>query len=66
MGTMAHQVMIFKEPFWRKLNKSGYVLFSHEFPMNELVDLTPCDNECGNLGFIFAGDGLARWKAQIL
>jgi hypothetical protein len=65
MGTMARQAMIFKEPFWRKLNKSGYVSFSHEFPMNELVDLTPCDSQCGILGFVFTADGWVRWKAQI-
>lgn len=65
MGTMARQAMIFKEPFWRKLNKSGYVSFSHEFPMNELVDLTPCDSQCGILGFVFTADGWVRWKAQV-
>lgn len=26
--------LVFPTPFWRKLNHSGNVNFSHEFPMN--------------------------------
>lgn len=54
---MARQTMVFKKPFW-KPEHSGYVSFSHRFPMNELVDLTPANEECGILGFVFTADGL--------
>jgi monoamine oxidase len=37
---MTRMAMVFKEPFWRK-EFAGYVSFSHNFPMNEIVDLTP-------------------------
>lgn len=63
-NVMARQTMIFKRPFWRP-DYSGYVSFSHEFPMNELVDLTPSNQQCGVLGFVFTADGLEKWQQEI-
>jgi monoamine oxidase len=61
-NVMARQAMIFKKPFWRP-SHCGYVNFSHEFIMNELVDLTPHDGSVGILGFVFLGDGFKNWQA---
>lgn len=33
--------------------------------MNELVDLTPQNSAVGILGFVFLGDGLKNWQAEI-
>ena len=57
--------IVFPEPFWRKDNFSGNVNFSHEFLMNELVDLSPNDLSCGILAFVFFKEGYLKWKKQI-
>jgi monoamine oxidase len=59
---MTRMALVFKEPFWRKQNYSGSVLFSHNFPMNELVDLTPDSQAYGVLAFAFTADGFKRWN----
>ena len=57
--------VIFPEPFWREKNFSGNVNFSHEYLMNELVDLSPNDLSCGILAFVFFKEGYLKWKKQI-
>lgn len=53
--------MVFPEPFWRDLHFSGNVNFSHLFPMNEIVELTPQDQSCGILAYVFFKEGYQEW-----
>ena len=57
--------MVFKEPFWRYSHHSGNVNFSHEFLMNELVELTPPDLSCGIVAFVFFKEGYLKWNQTI-
>lgn len=61
---MTRMAMVFARPWWRPKH-CGYVSFSHKFPMNELVELTPKEETIGILAFVFTGDGFEEWDRQV-
>lgn len=62
---MTRMAMVFKEPFWRKRH-AGYVSFSHNFPMNEVVELTPDSKQYAILAFVFTAEGFSQWNKSVL
>jgi monoamine oxidase len=62
---MTRMAMVFAKPFWREKH-AGYTSFSHNFPMNEVVELTPDSQQYAILAFVFTAEGFEQWNQSIL
>lgn len=59
-GNVTRVYMVFEEAFWR-YKYNGYGSFNHNFPFNEITELSPANLACGVLAFIFIGDKYQKW-----
>lgn len=56
--------VICKRPFWRELGWSGDLLFSPEYNINMVHDISPTDGSCGILVMFHNATKLVAWEKQ--
>lgn len=62
-GQVNRVYFVFEEAFWRS-KYSGYGSFNHNFPFNQITDISPANLACGVLAFVFVGDKYNRWTKE--